>query len=73
MLLLMKNYLLLSFILLAGGRIAVQEAAHPESHHSMKGSHRLTPGLGHTHTSKGEVDVEKQWIALPSFSLSYDY
>ena len=69
----MKSMLLLLLILLTGGRIVAQEVAHPEGHHSMKGSHRLTPGLGHAHTSEGEVDGKKQWLVLPSFSLNYDY
>jgi hypothetical protein len=50
-----------------------EESEHHESHHGMKGCHRLTLGLGHAHTSKGEVDGKTQWIVLPSMSLNYDY
>lgn len=42
-------------------------------HHGMKGSHRLTLGLGHAHTSQGEADGKTQWLALASWSLNYDY
>lgn len=44
-----------------------------EMHHSMKSSHRLTLGLGHTYLSEGVVDGKKQWLALPSWSFNYDY
>jgi hypothetical protein len=43
------------------------------SHHGMKGSSRLTLGLGHTHVSEGKVDGKTQWLAMPSWSLNYDY
>lgn len=42
-------------------------------HHGMKGSHRLTFGLGHTHISEGEVDGKTEWLATPSFALNYDF
>jgi hypothetical protein len=41
--------------------------------HGMKGSHRLTLGLGHTHVSQGKVDGETRWLVLPSWSINYDY
>jgi hypothetical protein len=42
-------------------------------HESMKGSHRLTLGLGHTHISEGKVDGETQWLVAASWSFNYDY
>ena len=42
-------------------------------HHGMKGSHRLTLGLGHTNISEGQKEGKTEWIVLPSWSLSYDY
>jgi hypothetical protein len=44
-----------------------------EKHHGMKSSHRITLGLGHTSVSEGEVDGETKWLAMPSWSLNYDY
>lgn len=50
------------------------EAGHKASeHHGMKGSHRLTLGLGHTSISKGQVQGKTQWLATASWSLNYDY
>jgi hypothetical protein len=48
-------------------------AVIPSSAHGMKGSHRLTLGLGHTHVSKGKIDGDTKWLALASWSLNYDY
>ncbi len=42
-------------------------------HHGMKGSHRLTLGLGHTNVSKGKIDGDTKWLALASWSFNYDY
>ncbi len=39
----------------------------------MKGSHRLTMGLGHTHVSRGKIDGDTKWLALASWSFNYDY
>jgi len=50
-----------------------ENAESKEEHHSMKGSHQLTLGLGHTHVAEGEVDGKKQWLPLASWSLNYDY
>lgn len=48
--------------------------SHSEhNNHGMKGSHRFTIGLGHTHVSEGKVDGDTKWLALPSWSLNYDY
>lgn len=42
-------------------------------HHGLKGTHRITLGLGHTHISQGSVDGETEWLATASWSLNYDY
>jgi hypothetical protein len=49
----------------------VAESNHSE--HGMRGSNRLTLGLGHTHVSEGKVDGKTQWLTMPSWSLNYDY
>jgi hypothetical protein len=54
------------------GQHAYQEQKEVE-HHEMKGSHRLTLGLGHTQISEGKVDGETKWIATASWALNYDY
>lgn len=41
--------------------------------HGMKGTHRLTIGLGHTQLSKGQIEGRTQWVPLASWSLNYDY
>ncbi len=41
--------------------------------HSLKGTHRLTLGLGHTHIAEGVVDGEVEWISAGSWSFNYDY
>jgi hypothetical protein len=70
----MKHLLTLTLFFLAQHLASAQHGeAKATEHHGMKGSHRLTLGLGHAHTSQGEVDGETQWLALPSWSLNYDY
>jgi hypothetical protein len=41
--------------------------------HGMKGTQRLTIGLGHTQLSKGQIEGRTQWVPLASWSLNYDY
>jgi len=41
--------------------------------HSMKGAHRLTLGLGHTHISEGVIDGKTEWVTAGSWSFNYDY
>jgi len=64
-------------ILVFGFIILFSQTAHAEwnavEHHSVNGSSRFTLGLGHTHISEGKVDGKTKWIALPSWSLNYDY
>ncbi len=38
-----------------------------------KGTSRLTLGLGHTHLSEGKIEGKTEWLALPSWTLNYDY
>ncbi|HEX5668167.1 MAG TPA: hypothetical protein VFX73_05135, partial [Chitinophagaceae bacterium] len=42
-------------------------------HAGMRGSHRLTLGLGHTSISQGEFQGKTEWLATASWSLNYDY
>jgi hypothetical protein len=41
--------------------------------HEMKGSHRLSLGLGHTHVAKGKNEGKTEWLTMGSFSFNYDY
>ncbi len=43
------------------------------AHHGMKGTNRLTLGLGHTHISQGKIENDTKWLALASWTLNYDY
>jgi hypothetical protein len=41
---------------------------------SLKGTHRLTTGLGHTHLAHGKnIEGKMVWLAAPSWSFNYDY
>jgi hypothetical protein len=64
-----------SFYCTLFGQHHVADTALPShtSLHGMKGSHRLTLGLGHTHISEGKVDGKTQWLVMPSWSVNYDY
>lgn len=46
---------------------------HNQIGHELKGSHRITLGLGHTSVSEGEVEGDVNWLIMPSWSLNYDY
>lgn len=60
-----------AFMLLLSLPLLSQEVKEEES---MKGSHRITMGLGHTHLSKGKnTDGKTVWLPLASWSLNYDY
>lgn len=42
-------------------------------HHSeLKGTSRLTVGIGHTNLSEGKIDGKTEWLTLPSWVLNYD-
>ncbi len=75
----MKKITLIVFLAISIGAFAQEKEKENEheagasSEHSMKGAHRLTLGLGHTHVSEGVKDGKKEWITLPSWSLNYDY
>ena len=49
------------------------EVGKAAEHHGMKGSSRLTLGLGHTHVSEGKVDGHTEWLPMASWSLNFDY
>ena len=51
----------------------VESEGHTNSAYGMKGSHRLTMGLCHTHVSRGKIDGDTKWLALASWSFNYDY
>jgi len=74
----LANYipLLGLFILTASTTYGQHEETHaPAAHavHSLKGSHRFSFGLGHTHISEGKIQDKTEWLTLASFSLNYDY
>ena len=70
-----KNYLVAVGLAVINLTAQAQEKIHSdiESHHGMKGASRLTLGLGHTQVSEGKVDGKTKWLALPSWSLNFDY
>jgi len=54
-------------------RAASSAKLEEHEHHSMKGSHRFTLGLGHTHVSEGQIGNKTQWLGIASWSFNYDY
>ena len=59
------------FCLRVGYTQPVPETA---DHNRMRGTHRLSLMLGHTHISKGvQADGRRQWLALAAWGLKYDY
>jgi hypothetical protein len=47
---------------------------HPSNEtHGMKGSHRLSLGLGHAHLSQGRIEGRTSWVPVASWSFNYDY
>jgi len=71
----MKKSLILIFLMLANPLLIRSQELQPtkDLYHGMKGTHRLTVGLGHNHVSEGEIDGDTKWLALPSWTLNYDY
>ena len=65
-------FTLLCLSLSAAGYAQHAETTHHEQH-GLKGSHRVTLGLGHTHVSEGKVEEKTEWIVAPSWSFNYDY
>jgi hypothetical protein len=57
---------ILIIILLIASKIASGQQEHKATvhaeHQSMKGSHRLTIGLGHSHISQGIINGETEWV-----------
>lgn len=60
-------------ILLLSNIISYSQNGEHHENHDLKGSHRVTLGLGHTHVSEGEVNGKTKWLALASWSINYDY
>lgn len=67
--LLVLALLLINFTTYAQDNSSMQDTAN----HGLKGTSRLTLGLGHTHVSEGQKDGKTQWLALPSWSINFDY
>lgn len=53
--------------------LSAQESEHAQEHESLKGTNRLSLGLGHTLISEGKIDGKNQWLAAPSWSLDFDH
>src|ERR1700741_455005 len=68
-------------VLIIAGNIGVfaqeikpDEKKEEKTEEGLKGTHRITIGLGHTHLAKGKnIDGEKVWMTVPSWSFNYDY
>lgn len=58
----LRIYLLFIPFLIFFGSIKAQESAHI-----------FGIGLGHSHVAKGEVNGQKRWLTLPSWTLDYSY
>jgi hypothetical protein len=67
----MKAFQFLFFIFFLAIKAPAQETVTPEKE-DLKGSHRLSLGLGHTHVAESMVDGKKEWRAFASWSLKYD-
>ena len=63
----------LYLVLLLSALISYSQEEGHHGTHSSQGSHRLTFGIGHTHLSEGKIDGKTEWLAVPSFTLNYDY
>jgi hypothetical protein len=63
-------------LLLCSTFLHAQHAADSTSnngYHTMKGSHRIALGLGHTHLSQGQIEGRTKWLPIASWTLNYDY
>jgi hypothetical protein len=72
----LKITLLLFFTLIASAKGYSQDnnsLIKEQGNKGNEGASRLTIGLGHTHVSAGKIDGDTKWLALPSWSLNYDY
>jgi hypothetical protein len=69
-----NTYLALVFSLISLSLLGQhKESSQHANNNEHKGTSRLTVGLGHTHLSEGKIDGKTEWLALPSWSLNYDY
>lgn len=73
----MKRLTVFVLLVMISGRTSAQHEENNlhHSYHGMKGKHRVTLGLGHTHLSEGKEDEggRTQWLTCGSWSLGYDY
>lgn len=64
---------MVSFILLAIPLFSQVEAPE-ENEEQLKGNHRITVALGHTHLAKGkDDDGDYVWLPVASWSFNYDF
>jgi hypothetical protein len=70
-----EGWLLATTFLFSIGIFAQHTGQQDTTHtsHGMKGSHRLTIGMGHTHLSQGEIEGRTEWLPIASWTLNYDY
>jgi hypothetical protein len=72
----LKITLLLFFMLIASAKGYSQDnnsLIKKQGNKGNVGASRLTIRLGHKHVSAGKIDGDTKWLALPSWSLNYDY
>jgi hypothetical protein len=72
----MKYFQIVFIVMVQLLAISLQaQSTHHETNesHGLKGTNRITVGLGHTHVSEGIVEGKTQWLPLASWSLNYDY
>lgn len=63
-------------MLITAGQLLSQETESKEKREKeeLRGSHRITVGLGHTHLAKGkDVEGKMVWLPQTSWSLNYNY
>jgi hypothetical protein len=68
----MKKLVAYSWLMVCNLQGYSQHADHSDVH-GMKGTHRLTLGLAHTHISNGRIHEKTEWIVSPSWAVNYDY
>ena len=60
-----------ALLLLPASAARAQEANAAEP--GMRGVHRLTLALGHALVAEASVEGQKEWLALASWAIDYDY
>jgi len=70
----MKWFLTIVVVLCSQFIFSQEDRQEEKTEEGLKGTHRITLGLGHTHLAKGKnIDGEKVWMTVPSWSFNYDY